>query len=515
MYRRAHRSICRKGLWVWAAASMVWMAGALSDMAWADAADPRLPWPGTDAIALDPGAARAALGLDAAAAPVAPPMAVVGQPSLPLQSEVSDLRVVLTQLAILAGANDHLLLLEAQASPQALVVISGAADLDTLAQLHPDSLVPDGSGGWRLLRPLVVWQGAALTLDQGHSLALSTADGAFLLVFGHLRVAGATVTATADVNPRRADFRPFLLAAGSAVLSLQDATVSDVGMSRRGLFGGVTQVTTGLALPEAPPHIRDSTFRNVGRLSLRQTMDAVVAGNRFTGGGGIEVVGGAGLAILDNLLQDTNGSFAVRLSGGVTDSILSDLTIVGPKGTGLSVGGLARRIVVADTLVDGAGGDGVSIERASCMQLTGLAVLRGQSVGLRLRASGLIEVSGSAVLGNRTTGIAIEAQPSASPLAFSDLALARNAVGIRGTGTTDVSLRDLAVHDQRPRLFDGDLAPFTAGFLDRTERQGATDFAIRLGDPAAAAAVVPAAATAEAPALQPGFAAWAPACNGG
>ncbi len=213
----------------------------------------------------------------------------------PAVVDVSDLRAVLTQLAILAGANDHLLLLQAQSADTAVVLRQGTADLAALAAAAPAALQPDGQGGWRATRPLVVWQGATLRLGATDRLSLSTEDGAFLLVFGQLQVDGASLARIRPANPRSPAFRPFLLAAGSAELHITRAHFSALGMDRAGLFGGVTLFASGLFPPATPPFIGDSRFDGVAQVSLRQTRGAVVAGNRFAAGGGLQIVGGSHL----------------------------------------------------------------------------------------------------------------------------------------------------------------------------------------------------------------------------
>ncbi len=198
-------------------------------------------------------------------------------------------------------------------------------------------------------------------------------------------------------------------------------------------------------------------------------------------------------------MEDTASGVALRLSGAVTDSVVQGTTILRPQGTGLSIAGLSRRIVIGGTLVDGAGGDGLSAVRATCLRVQGLAITRGRSVGLRLKASGRIAVGQALITANAAAGIEIEAQPAGAPLLLDDLALSGNATGLRGWGSMAVDLRHLRVEGQAPRLFAGDLAPFTAAFLAATEQQGQPGLAIRLAAPAAATPLL-VAAGAPAPA---------------
>jgi poly(beta-D-mannuronate) C5 epimerase len=476
----------------------------------------------TDQIAQDPAAAHRALGLGPSQAVPVPLLPEFAPFAEPLQADLSDLRGVLTQLAILAGANDHLFLLQAQAGagvtapPQALVVVKGATDLASLAAQHPGLVVPDGPDGWQLTGPLVIWQGARLQLGAGQRLTLSTADGAFLLVFGQLEVTGATLTATDAPNLNAEGFRPFLLAAGGAEMRLTGATIRGLGMANRGLFAGVTHVSSGLFPPATPPVISASRFDETGRLSLRHAKGAVIADNQFTGGGGIDIVGGSGLLLTGNLLQRTTSSFALRLSGGVQDTVVQATTILQAESAGLAIAGLSRRIVLADTLIDESTGDGVSVDRATCLRIAGLAVLRGQSVGLRLRASGHVSVTGGAILDNRTSGITVEAQPDGAPLALIDLRLAGNASGIKGWGTTQLDLLRVDLTDQTPRLLAGDLAPFTGRYLQQTQQLDQPDFSIRLTGTEPDSTLIPAALQGDTPTFLPqGATPWDQTCAGG
>jgi mannuronan 5-epimerase len=497
--------------------AMLTIADVLLGPVLAEGGPPDLVGLSTEEIAANPDAAHLALGIATDWSMPFVPQPVRSLPAEPLQAELSDLRGVLTQLAILAGANNHPFLLQAQSGTDALVVIKGEADLATLAAAHPAILLRDGSGGWRLTRPLVVWQGARLSLGSGDRLAVSTVDGAFLLVFGQLEIDGATLAATSETNPRSADFRPFLLSVGAAELHVSGATVSGFGSPARGLFQGVTHASSDLFPPETPPLIRDSTFQGQGRLSLRRTKNAVIAGNRFFDGAGIDIMGGSDLLLADNLLEDSGQGFALRLSAGVEDSLLLGTTVLGATGAGISVSGLSNHIVLAGTLIDASKGDGLSLDRTSCIRIEGLAVLRGQSVGLRIRSSADVDVSRGAILRNRTSAIAIHGQPFGAPLLLADLTIAGNGVGLKGWGTTAIDLHRVALADQLPRLFEGDLAPFTSRYLASSQQRQEVEFSLRLALPEDGAPAVPV-ALSSAKTMSPmpeGQRPWGPNCVGG
>lgn len=482
-------------------------AGARADL-------PRLP--ATELLVRDAAAARATLGAAPGWDMPVPPLAAPALPAEALGVDRPELRAVLTQLAVTAGANDHLLLLQAQAAPGALVLRQGTAGLSDLAAAAPEALRPDGQGGWLLTRPLVVWNGARLQLVPEDRLTLSRGEGAFLLVFGQFLAEGAQISGSTEANPRSADFRPFLLAAGAAELRLKGTTLADLGMDRPGLFGGLTVLSSGLYPAPTPVAIADSRFLRLPQVSLRQADGAQILGNHWQESA-LQILGGQHVLLKDNLLQDSRGGVALRLSEALRNSVIQDTTILRPEGTALTISGLARRLVLGGTLIDRPGGDGISAERARCLRLEGLSVTRGGAAGLRLRSSGEVAVGHGLFMANGASAVAVEAQPQAAPIRLAAMTISGNGAGLHGWGAAEIDLQDMRLAGQAPRLFDGDLAPFTAAYLTATEGQARRDFALRPAGPAPARlpnpARLPAPVAQALPAfLPPGALPWSGPC---
>ena len=448
---------------------------------------------GVAALLTDPAAHApfaAALGLPPAPLmapdPPAPPFPDGPAPVL----QTGRLQLALSQLAIHAGTNGHIALIRAQTGrDDALFLQSGFTDLPTLARLAIGSglhgLAVDGRTV-TLTRPLVIWQGAGLRLGPDDRLVLSGPDGAFLLGFGRLDSAGATIDTTGD-----SPFRPFLLTAGQGTLRVQGGTIRGLGFARSDTFGGIAVLARGLFPPDHPPIIRDVTFHDTGLVFLAGSEGARITGNRFLSPrtGGLTLSATRGALVTGNLIHDARGTAALRLRDGATDTRLSGNIIVNSARSGILAEGNLRRLTLAANAIAGSGGVGLLLRRADCTLLSGNLIAANGAAGIKLQETARTRLSRNALLLNGGSGIALQAQAPSSRTDLSGNLLSGNRDGLSGAGLGPVTLSGDDLTGQLPRLFSGEFAQHLPAYLRARDREGLTAFAIAASaDPDAAPA---------------------------
>lgn len=459
---------------------------------------------GVTAILTDP-AAHAAfaaeLGLPPAPllAPAAAPPPFPDGPAPVVQT--GRLQLALSQLAIHAGTNGHIALIRAQnGRDDAIFLQSGFTDLATLAraaeQAGLDGLTTDGRTV-TLTRPLVIWQGAGLRLQQDDHLVLSAADGAFLLGFGRLDLTGATLSATPDPA-----FRPFLLTAGQGTLRIEGGQVTALGFARSDSFGGIAVLARGLFSPDHPPVIHDVTFTDTGLLFLAGSDGARVTANRFLSPrtGGVTLSGTKGALVADNLIHATQGTAALRLRDGATDTQVSGNLIVNSARSGILAEGNLSGLTFAGNAIAGSGGVGLLLRRADCALISGNLIAANVAAGIKLQDTARTRLVRNALVLNGGSGLAVQSQSAAARTDLSANLLTGNRDGLSGAGLGPVTLSGDDLTGQLPRLFSGEFAQHLPAYLHARDGQGSTTFAITsTGTDPAATAPAPCTATTGAP----------------
>lgn len=383
----------------------------------------------------------------------------------PMKVIEGDVQAALTQLSILAGGNGHLSLQLAQASTtDVLYLLSGTA---TLPELEAAGYLQRAANGWRLSRPFVLWPGSALVLSQGELLELDTAAGAFILSFGDVHVAGATVRGDAGKNGRVPSFRPFLLVTGQGSFHAQRSTFADLGFDGPVAFRGVSVLTGGLMKPASPPVVARSRFQDVYSLSFEGADGMVLARNRFSGAGAaaVSVKDGRDILLAGNRITRTASGAGIRLSGALEDVVIAANVIVGGGRNGLQIDGKTLRLGLrANVILDNAG-TGISLGPATCVAVQGNVIARNGTAGLRLSRTGAARVAQNAVLDNGSAGIEVEAQSGLGPVLLSDNVLSGNREGLRAAGLGEVRLDGNDLARQTPRQFAGDFSPWLGSYL--------------------------------------------------
>lgn len=411
--------------------------------------------------------AEALLALAARLAPMEPGAPVVPasktDENSPVEVRAGDIQAALTQLAILSGGNGHLSLQLAQASGNDVIyLVSGAA---TLADLG--DLVEQRASVWHLSRPLVVWPGASLVLDNGDVLELDTAGGAFLLSFGDIRLTGATLRGDGGKNPAVPAFRPFLLVTGQGTFRADNATFADLGFRGPVAFRGVTVLTGGLMKPAEPPVVTESRFERVFSLSFEGADGMVVAENSFAGAGAasVSIRNGTRVTMTGNRIVGTAEGAGIRLSGRLKEvALIGNLVSDGGR-NGVQVDGTTEGLILRGNVVMRNAETGVSIRNATCATVEGNIVAGNGTAGLRLDRSGGSRIADNAIVNNAGSGIELSALGGLGPAVLADNLVAANREGLRAAGLGEVRLDGNDLDDQLPRQFAGDFAPWLGPYL--------------------------------------------------
>jgi mannuronan 5-epimerase len=414
---------------------------------------------GTDVLAAL--ADRLAGGVD-----VPPVPAAIAGPDEPPEVRTGEIQAALTQLSILSGGNGHLALQLAQGGrTDVIYLLSGTARLADLATAG-DMIRRDGAV-WRLVRPLVVWPGAALTLAPGEVLEMDTAGGAFLLSFGSVTITGATLRGDGGANAAVPGFRPFLLVTGQGTFRAEDARFAALGFRGPVAFRGVSVMTAGVMKPATPPVVTESRFDGVFSLSFEGADGMTLTANHFAGAGAaaVSVKDGRRLVLAGNRITGTADGAGVRLSGALHDVVIAGNVISGGGRNGVQIDGNTSGLLIGGNVITDNAGAGVTLARATCVTVRGNIIAGNRTTGLKLTESGGAEIAGNAVQDNGSAGIEVQAQTGLAPVLLTDNVLARNREGLRAAGLAEVQLQGNNLAAQTPRQFAGDFAPWLAAYL--------------------------------------------------
>jgi mannuronan 5-epimerase len=426
-------------------------------------------------------ATRLAGGMDLLSIPEAQSTAA----STPAKVRTGEMQAALTQLSILSGANGHLSLQLAQGGrTDVIYLLSGTAHLADL-EAAGDLIRREGVV-WRLVRPLVVWPGAALSIAPGEVLEMDTAAGAFLLSFGAVSMTGATLRGDGGQNPIMPGFRPFLLVTGQGTLRAEGSDFEALGFRGPVAFRGVSVMTAGVMKPAVPPVVANNSFSDVFSLSFEGADGMTVTANRFSDAlaAAVSVKDGRQLMLAGNRIIGTANGAGIRLSGTLEKVVIAGNLIQDGGRNGVQIDGTTAGLILKANVVTGNAGAGVALGNASCVTVHGNIIAGNGTSGLKLADSGGAEIAGNAILSNGSAGIDVQGQTGLAPVVLADNVLARNREGLRAAGLGEVELRGNDLAAQTPRQFAGDFAPWLADYL-------ATDKAFLI--PAAAGTVLPAA----------------------
>lgn len=394
--------------------------------------------------------------------------------------QLIDMRIALVQLAVHESANDQLSLIQAQPSdaPQVIAVQAGAV---SLAEIHAWlAEQPDTArfiAGDTLRAPLIVLQGAALTLQPGDTLLLSRSDGAFLANFGELLVDEAKIAGTAEPNAAVPTYAPFVTTVGTGRVTVTESVFADLGFGETALFSGFTVSNGGLYPPIGPSTLQDSMFINVGEVTLMGTKMATLRNNVFssTTEGGLALRGAQHTQVRGNLFLQAG----LRLTDQSYDNDVSDNILMGSTGAGISVARASANNVVSENFIWDSAKTGISVTDSDCILLTRNISIRNQQKGMVLRASRQNQVLENEFLGNQSTGLFISNQVDGTDTTVSGNVFAGNRTGLGSSAANRLLLSGNDFREQFPRFVDGDITTLAHQII--ADLEGTQDIEISAG----------------------------------
>ena len=423
---------------------------------------------GRDAAALMTG-----LGLTLAA-PIEPD--AEGQafkPNAKAVVELVDIRLLLTRIAVQAGAKDHAALIRAQGDRDHDVILlrGGLIELhDLLALAKGTAAAPflsQTAEGIVLTRPLAIWDDAGLALSSGDTLVLDRQSGSFIANLGQLAVTGGAIRGSAGVNGAEAAFRPFVLTAGQGSFTAQGARFSTLGFDPSVIFGGLAVVSSGLIATRLPSFIMDSTISDVASIAIVGTTSTAISGNRIIGSAGSAVLlsHATSAVVSGNRFTGRTGTRAIRVTAISSGVMISGNLLSQGPGIGVLIDGGSDGVALSGNVVLGSGTSGIEVRASECVIIEGNLVAMNEGTGININDTRVGIVSANAILFNRGSGVLLRDQAVSAMALVSDNVIAGNRDGLRGATAGRVELSGNKLDGQLPRVFAGDLAPLAVDWL--------------------------------------------------
>lgn len=387
--------------------------------------------------------------------------------------ELVDIRLLLAQIAVQTGAQDHVALVRAQGDRDHDVILlrggfAALADLPDLAKGTPaQDFVTETSEGIVLTRPLAIWSDAGLNLSATDHLILDRPSGSFVVNLGWLDIAGGTIVGTDGTNAAEPGYRPFVLTAGQGSFTARSATLQSLGFGVSAVFGGVAVVNNGLVVPRFASVTTDSTLIDVTTFGLIGTTGAIVSGNRIAASAGTAILisSAQDTVIAGNLLTSLTGPQAIRATAGSTGAEIRDNVLTGAARSGILIDGDSRAIAIAGNLVVGSLTNGIGVNAASCVTILDNLVADNGGTAISLTDTDGTTSFNNAILFNGGSGVLVRDQEQTATVRLIGNVLIGNRDGLRGATPGNVMLEGNDLDGQMPRIFAGDLAPLTVDWL--------------------------------------------------
>lgn len=380
---------------------------------------------------------------------------------------------------------DPQIITEPGAGVPAIYLQSGNATLDTLAAAisateHPTALVRNGDRFFASM-PVVVLQGATLTMAEGDRLILGRAEGSYLLSLGRVEMEKAQVEAGPGRHPDFEGFRPFIAGLGQDSVVINDSTLTGLGygpwLYSAGLFvSGRGILSVGSAHSMSGNQFIDLTGVVLSRLDGVDIRNTLVDTPRGTG----FALRGIDRGIVEDLLvTNSRGSHALHISAAQGLS-LQQISLENGQGKGLRIDDDSTGLSFNNMTIAGFDGSGATIgQGADCLMFEQTNITDNDGAGLAMRAAGTAILSHTLIARNDGPGLLIENQRKDTLVLVTDSTFSNNRMGLRAAGVTALRLHANDLSDQRPRLLSGDLNTMTPAYLEASARGGAGDLFVR------------------------------------
>jgi len=426
-----------------------------------------------DSLARDAVALMVGLGLTLAA-PIKPDPAVgTFEPKAGAVIELVDIRLLLTRIAVQAGAQDHAALIRAQGDRDHDVILlrGGFVTLSDLIGLakgtSAEAFLSQTADGLVLTRPLAIWDDAGLALAAEDTLVLARPSSSFVAGLGRMMVAGGAIRGSAGANREEPAFRPFVLTAGQGSFTALGGRFSALGFDASAVFGGLAVVNSGLVETRLPSFIRYSTISDVASVAMVGTRGSVLAGNRIIGSAGTAVLlsHATDALVTDNRFSGLTGAHAIRVTAKSLAIRISENLLSPGSRIGILVDGDSSLITLSGNVVLGSESSGIAFRTADCITVADNLVAMNQGTGVSLTATDASTVGANAILFNHGSGILLRDQGALASVRVSGNVIAGNREGLRGATAGRVELDGNQLDGQLPRIFAVDLALLAVDWL--------------------------------------------------
>jgi poly(beta-D-mannuronate) C5 epimerase len=381
-----------------------------------------------------------------------------------VEARPMNMRLALTMLSQSYGGEDNLAVVNAQSQPDllALSIQSGRVTLDDVRKLlvafKLQEVPPEA--GLTLKVPLVIWKDATLILRPGEVLQMSRTDGAFLVSFGHLEVQGATIEMTGTNSPGSHNFQPFVIIADAGTLQMNGARVANLGFGETPKFSGFAILRGASRGTDRKSWIENSRFEGLDSLTLSGADNLLIRGNHFRDNrsAALVVSRSKGVSVLSNLFSGRMSTNAVRMEDGSSRGWVSGNLVMTGDRAGIIVRKESHGVTIANNIIWGRKGSGVSVAASDCVLLEDNVLLRNGQKGIEVRDSQQARILRNQIAHNHNAGVWVSGQEEGFETVLQDNELVGNGSGVSGATSARIVLAGNDFTRQLPQFLSGDIA---------------------------------------------------------
>lgn len=379
----------------------------------------------------------------------------------PVEMTRFNMRLALTPLSQAFGADGNSVVIAAQttADGTALVIKAGDAGFADL-RAAAGATTP---GALTLTQPLIIMDGASLTLNATEVVNLSRPDGAFVMNFGHLEMRGGTIAATGEANPMSRVFIPFVTTTGAGTLNIQSGHFSGLGFGETLKFSGFSVMRSVLQIPDRASRIENAEFTGIISVSISGDSDLLLRGNRFHDMRGPSLVLSRTKAarVLSNVFYGEMPTNAIRLESGSAQGLIAGNVILGGNRAGIVVRSDSPDASVAHNIIWDRDGGGIVLVTADCARVYENLIIGNQQKGIEVRDSLTTILRQNTIFSNESAGIWVSDQPDGAKTEIIGNTVSFNGAGLAGANTALLLMEGNDFSQQYQQFLSGDLALLT------------------------------------------------------
>jgi mannuronan 5-epimerase len=411
----------------------------------------------------------------------------------PVELTRFNMRLALTPLAQAFGADDNSTVIAAQTTADGTALVIQAGDA-TFVDIQA-AIGATQPGILTLTQPLIIMNGASLTLTANEVVNLSRPDGAFIVNFGHLELRGGMIAVVGDANPLSRVFNPFVTTAGAGTLNIQSGQFIGLGFGDTLKFSGFSVMRSVLQIPDRASRIENAVFTGIISVSISGDADLLLRGNRFHDMRGPSLILSRtkNARVLSNLFYGVMPTNAIRLESGSDTGLIAGNIILGGERAGIVVRSDSPDATISHNIVWNRDGGGIVLVSADCARVYENLLIGNQQKGIEVRDSLSTILRQNTVFSNESAGIWVSDQPIGAQTEITGNTVSFNGAGLAGANTALLLMDGNDFSAQYQQFLSGDLALLTPDVA--RDMRGVAPFVLASGGPFAAQIQTPEAAT--------------------